>query len=227
MNNLARRFINENEENRTLYIKGVIENDKTAYSVLSKKFSSYLFKIYATSYINKSIILSSKEIKRKHIKIRKREELTLNVVGEDFSEERIDTIPDKPMDIIEVITKPTNLDFREVFSDKNLANAMNTLTDKQKEIMYLKFIEELYEKQIDNKLNVSIQSINKTKLAALKNIKKQLGGAKSGVFKDFINTMGFPIGVSAFLLIRIEKKLDQLNNTIIQLLDTFIKQKAE
>jgi len=46
-------------------------------------------------------------------------------------------------------------------------------------------------------------------------------------FKDFVNTMGFPIGVSAFLLIRIEKKLDQLNNTIIQLLDTFIKQKND
>ncbi len=43
-------------------------------------------------------------------------------------------------------------------------------------------------------------------------------------FKDLINTMGFPIGVSAFLLIRIEKKLDQLNNSIIQLMETFVKQ---
>jgi len=183
MENLAKKFINESEENKQLYIKGIIEQDKNAYSVLSKKFKSYLFKIHATSYIHTSIVLNSREIKRKHTKISKREELTLNVVGQNFTEERIDTIPEQPMDIIELITKPKNLDFREVFSDKNLANAMNTLTDKQKEIMYLKFIEELDEKQIANKLNISLQAVNKTKLAALNNIKKQLGGEKkNGLF---------------------------------------------
>lgn len=43
-------------------------------------------------------------------------------------------------------------------------------------------------------------------------------------FKELIGTVGFPIAVSAFLLVRIEKKLDQLNNTLIDLMETFLKQ---
>ena len=41
--------------------------------------------------------------------------------------------------------------------------------------------------------------------------------------KDMISTVGFPIAVAAFLLVRIEKKLDQLNNTLISLMETFLK----
>jgi|LGVF01.2.fsa_nt_gb hypothetical protein len=40
---------------------------------------------------------------------------------------------------------------------------------------------------------------------------------------DIISNLGFPIGVSAFLLIRIEKKLDELNKTILQVLEAFVK----
>jgi hypothetical protein len=40
---------------------------------------------------------------------------------------------------------------------------------------------------------------------------------------DIISNLGFPIGVSAFLLIRIEKKLDELNKTILQVLEAFVR----
>jgi hypothetical protein len=40
---------------------------------------------------------------------------------------------------------------------------------------------------------------------------------------DLISNLGFPIGVSAFLLIRIEKKLDELNKTILQVLEAFVR----
>lgn len=43
-------------------------------------------------------------------------------------------------------------------------------------------------------------------------------------FKDLINTMGFPIAISSFLLIRVDRKLEQLNNTLIQLIETVLKQ---
>lgn len=36
-------------------------------------------------------------------------------------------------------------------------------------------------------------------------------------FMPLITNFGFPIAVTAFLLIRIEKKLDDLNNAIINL----------
>ncbi|CAM3299199.1 YvrJ protein family protein [Filibacter tadaridae] len=42
-------------------------------------------------------------------------------------------------------------------------------------------------------------------------------------FMEFINTMGFPIAISSFLLIRLDSKLEQLNKTLIQLLETVSK----
>lgn len=44
---------------------------------------------------------------------------------------------------------------------------------------------------------------------------------------DMINKMGFPIVVSGFLLIRIDKKLETLNNTLITLINTFLEQEKK
>ncbi|MFT9496152.1 YvrJ family protein [Anaerosolibacter sp.] len=43
------------------------------------------------------------------------------------------------------------------------------------------------------------------------------------IFNEFISTLGFPIAVTAFLLIRIEKKLDELNKTLIEVIETLGK----
>ncbi len=176
MNSLAKNFINENEENKILYKKTIIEHDKNACSVLNERFKSYLFKIHATSYLHKSIVLNARELKRNHLRVYKREELTLNTMDLNFNEERVDSIPDKPVDFIEEITKPINIDFTEIFTNQLLASAMNNLTDKQKEIMFLRFVKELEEKEIANKLKVSIQAVNKVKKAALCRIKKSIKG---------------------------------------------------
>ncbi|MFT9487407.1 MAG: RNA polymerase sigma factor [Tepidibacillus sp.] len=182
MHSLAKKFINENEENNKLYRKAILEHDMNACSILNEKFKSYLFKIHATSYLHKSIVLSARELKRRHLKVYKREELTLNTTDSDFNEERIDSIPDKPVDFIEEITKPKSIDFTEMFTDQILASAMNNLTDKQKEILFLRFVEELEEKEIAKRLETSIQAVNKVKKAALERIKKQLRGGKNGLF---------------------------------------------
>lgn len=182
MQNLARKFINENEENKTLYKKTIIECDDNAYSTLNEGLENYLFKIYATSYLYKSIVLNSREVKRKYLKIYKREELTLNMTDINFKEERIDSIPGKPIDLIEEIINTNNIDFTEMFSDKALVFAINSLTDRQKEILYLRFVKELEEKEIAKKLEVSIQAVNKAKKGALLRIRKQLGGVKNELF---------------------------------------------
>lgn len=43
------------------------------------------------------------------------------------------------------------------------------------------------------------------------------------IFYEFISTLGFPIAVTAFLLIRIEKKLDELNKTLLLIIETLGK----
>lgn len=44
------------------------------------------------------------------------------------------------------------------------------------------------------------------------------------VFKELITSVGFPIAVTYFLLVRVEKKLDQLNQTLISLIEMYSKQ---
>ncbi|MBB6218727.1 hypothetical protein HNQ80_004902 [Anaerosolibacter carboniphilus] len=39
------------------------------------------------------------------------------------------------------------------------------------------------------------------------------------IFNEFVSTLGFPIAVTAFLLIRIEKKLDDLNKTLLFMIE--------
>lgn len=43
------------------------------------------------------------------------------------------------------------------------------------------------------------------------------------IFEKFVSNVGFPIAVTGFLLLRIEKKLDQLNNTLIDIVEMFVK----
>lgn len=41
------------------------------------------------------------------------------------------------------------------------------------------------------------------------------------IFNEFITNVGFPIAVTVFLLVRIEKRLDDVNKTLIKMLETF------
>jgi DNA-directed RNA polymerase specialized sigma subunit len=180
MHYLAKKFIRENVENKSLYVRGILDQDENARSVLKKKFNEYLYKIHFISYVDKCITLKSKEIKRKKNKLSNRELLSLNTYDEDFKEERLNSIPDKPIDFIEKVSIPKNLDFTFVFSDKQLAIAMNNLTKRQKQIMFLKYIKEYDELEIATLLRVTPQAVNKVKNSAFKKIKNQLGGSKNG-----------------------------------------------
>lgn len=42
-------------------------------------------------------------------------------------------------------------------------------------------------------------------------------------FYTIVGNIGFPIAVTGFLLVRVEKKLDELNNTLIKLMELIVK----
>ncbi|MBZ9622500.1 YvrJ family protein [Clostridium tagluense] len=44
-----------------------------------------------------------------------------------------------------------------------------------------------------------------------------------GDFYTMVTNIGFPIAVTGFLLIRVEKKLDELNNTLIKMMELIAK----
>ncbi|MBB6218714.1 hypothetical protein HNQ80_004889 [Anaerosolibacter carboniphilus] len=43
------------------------------------------------------------------------------------------------------------------------------------------------------------------------------------ILNEFVSTLGFPIAVTVFLLIRIEKKLDELNKTLLLVVEALGK----
>ncbi|MTI71398.1 MAG: YvrJ family protein [Firmicutes bacterium] len=41
------------------------------------------------------------------------------------------------------------------------------------------------------------------------------------LFNEVVANIGFPIAVTGFLLFRVEKKLDQLNDTLVNIMELF------
>ena len=177
MQDLKSKFLNMNNENKILYNKAIIQHDNNARNILKERFENYLFKIHAVSYLSKTIVLNARNVKNKYLSMYQTEELTLNTIDMDSNVEKIDKIPDTSLNMIEIITKPIiKANFQEVFLDIDIINAINRLTYRQKEIIYLKYIEDLEEKEIAKYLNISVQAVYKTITVALNKIRAQLGG---------------------------------------------------
>ncbi|MGO1758867.1 MAG: sigma factor-like helix-turn-helix DNA-binding protein [Mammaliicoccus vitulinus] len=181
MHKLAMEFLNKDKENRSIYEKVIATHDRYYTNILVERFYYYMFKIYFISYIEKSIRLKSLEIKNKKKKSYERELYILNSIDEDFKEEKINTIADRPIDYVEEIFG--EMDINNISSNKNLNEAIVRITSKQKIILFMRYIQDKEEKQIAEELNISKQSVNKVKLAGLKSIRNYLGGEING--RDF------------------------------------------
>ncbi|MBE6083601.1 hypothetical protein EQM13_07355 [Acidilutibacter cellobiosedens] len=176
MNKLAEKFFYEKDENRDLYNKVITNNDRKSLPILEEKFFNYLFKIYLTSYINKSITYTALNFKKKYNLLNLRELPILNISDEDFNEEKINNIPDIPLDYVEEICNIyDNFDFRQIISDEKLLSAIDMLSNRQKKILYMYYVQEKEEWEIAVQLNITRQSVNKTRNRAISRIKFQLG----------------------------------------------------
>lgn len=160
MSNLAEKFLMENDENKKLYVDGVILKNPKALNKLEKEFNDYLFKTHLYSYIKKSIHLSSVKIKKKKDHIISRERLYLNVLDVDFKEERVNSIPDKKIDMIDRICETKEIiDYTNISSDEKLLMAFNKLTNREKRIINECIINDKPQVEVSKELGVSRQSI--------------------------------------------------------------------
>lgn len=174
MNSLLNRFLNSNENNKFIYKKALSTNDEYYKKILLDRFYNYVFKINFISYIEKSIRFKSYEIKNK--KVMNKELCILNETDENFKEEKINNLRDEPIDFLEDISREQNL--KNISTNQTLINALEKLTDRQRLVIFMYFIQNKEEKQIAKDLNVTKQSINKVKLAGLKRLKKYIKNVK-------------------------------------------------
>ncbi|AOT72538.1 hypothetical protein [Geosporobacter ferrireducens] len=75
MDHLARSFLEEDTENRDLYINGILLKNQTSIESLNKKFNDYLFRINLCSYIKKSIAFAAIDLKKKESTLREKRSL--------------------------------------------------------------------------------------------------------------------------------------------------------
>ncbi len=72
-----------------------------------------------------------------------------------------------------------------------LAEAMNKLTPRQKEIIYLRFFEELSYEEIAEMMDINVKGAYKLSARALESLRDVLGGDKLGVLVAILSLRGF------------------------------------
>ena len=171
-----KKFLNENPENKILYNYFFTTKNKKVFDILFYRYNTFLFKIHVLKYIKVSINKSAITLKNKAFKeiSRKNKELILNCSNYNYGEDLINSIPDKSNDVLNKITK-NNKTFKQIISNKNLLDAINALSENQREILYLIYIKNCKEREIAVSKKVTVQNINKMKLRALENLKDEWG----------------------------------------------------
>lgn len=172
MHNLAQKFLSI-DENIILFEKALNKNDDKYKFQINKKFNDYLFKIYFCSYVNKCITYKAKNIKNKYKN--QKEQLILNYQKENYEEDYVNNIPDDSVNYIESITAPSlQMEFNNICTDIEILSAINSLTDKQKEIIYHCCVLQRSETELAKEMHVTRQAICKGKNIALKKIRLYL-----------------------------------------------------
>jgi DNA-directed RNA polymerase specialized sigma24 family protein len=172
MINLVQKFLSY-DENIILLKKALDSKNNESKLQINKRFNDYLFKIYFCSYINKCITFRAKNIKNKYKN--QREELILNSKNKNYDEDYVNNIPDKSIDYTEKIIAPkSQMDFNNICTDIEVLSAINSLTDKQKEIVYHCCVLEKSEVALAEEMHVTRQAVSKAKNIALKKIRLYL-----------------------------------------------------
>ncbi|MGR6898350.1 sigma-70 family RNA polymerase sigma factor [Rummeliibacillus sp. BSL5] len=177
-NNIVLSFL-KNKDHEDLFVTAIcnptIENEKK----LDNAFRKFYFHIRFISFISTAIYFNAVNFDKKHRKIQQRHPLTVDrPLGNDEDGTFKDLITDEKaqIHIDHIIQKESILDYLE---DPQLCSAVEKLTEKQKEIINLAFVNGLSDTQIGKILNKSQQSVSKTRKKAIQNIIQSFKGGKN------------------------------------------------
>lgn len=181
MKNLAEKFLADDDENLEIYKTWKENKSERLRDVLNIKYKNFILKIFFTSYIKKQITYTALQIKKRSSRLNTKEKLMLNTTHVDFNEDYINVIADKIIDFAELVSQAQErYTFDDIISDPKILSAVNSLSTRQKEIIYMIYIENKKEVEVAKELNVSLQSINKTKNKALMKLQSKLRGEDFG-----------------------------------------------
>ncbi|MGM0752900.1 MAG: RNA polymerase sigma factor [Bacillota bacterium] len=143
---------------------------------LNEAFKAHYFDIRFTSYVSSSLYFHSVNFDKHVRKYSERHPLTLdNKVDQDEGGSFIDLVPD-PAEIPPFSHYST---LTECLENEELLQAYEALTDKQKHILDLAYIQEFNDTEISRILGISQQAVSKTHRKALSTLKSILEKGES------------------------------------------------
>ncbi|MGB8001274.1 MAG: sigma-70 family RNA polymerase sigma factor [Anaerobacillus sp.] len=143
---------------------------------LNEAFKAHYFDIRFTSYVSSSLYFHSVNFDKHARKYSERHPLTLDHTVEQEGGSLIDLVPDPSSDIAPFTNFST---LTECLENEELLQAFEALTDKQKHILDLAYVQDYSDTDIARVLGVSQQAVSKTHRKALNTLKSILEKGES------------------------------------------------
>jgi len=171
-NRLLQDFLTDEKINN-FYINYLERPSTYKKEMLEKLFQIHVRKMQLLSYFSKVLHFESQKYDKKIRHMNSVNQLILDKNVNDGEGMVLDLVEgEQPFDELEFLTPVSSYDLEFVFEDKHLYEIVSNLSPKQKNVLHLLFVDGLTEIEAAQRLDVTKQSINKTKNQALKKIKQ-------------------------------------------------------
>lgn len=175
-NPLLHRFL-QVPENRHLFSQAVLEEDESSRLELERRFADYYYEMRFLGFIRKHIHYEALHLLGKCRTRQQLEQLLLNTPlsnAEDDGAQRIEMLEDPSRSVEEEVVGETQ-ELSDITDDRDLHEAIQSLTQKQQTVLYMLYVEQLTEGEAAKLIGVSQQAINKVKRASLTLLRRKLG----------------------------------------------------
>ncbi|MBQ0140465.1 MAG: hypothetical protein KBT36_14365 [Kurthia sp.] len=154
----------ETSENEVLYLTYINNSSLANKENLEIAFATHAKQVFAVSYLKKLIYFESRRFDKKRREFEAKQPAILNANKEENTQ-LIDMIEDPHADKLFQTKLETSIE--EVLSDNVLIDAVLTLTNRQKDILFYYYVLNWSDPMIAKEFNVSQQAIAKTRKKAL------------------------------------------------------------
>ena len=173
-NRLLHTFLTDKKINN-LYLDYMGNPSPDKKEEIEKLFQTHVYKVQLLTYFSKILHFESQRFDKKIRHLHTTQPLILDKNMDDGETTLLDLIGETQTSyeyrsLGSTLTDPNNL--TSLFDDKLLHDIISKLSAKQKEILYLLYIEGIPEIEIAHKLAITKQAVNKTKNQTLKKIRK-------------------------------------------------------
>ncbi|KGR86202.1 sigma factor-like helix-turn-helix DNA-binding protein [Lysinibacillus odysseyi] len=159
------------EENEKIYMTFINEPTLANKEKLEAAFTTHTKLILAISYLKKVIYFESRRFDKKRRELENKQPVILNAPTEE-NITLLDMIADENAEYHFDLALEVNIE--EVITDGLLIKAVRGLSDRQKEILYYRYVLNCNDTMIAEKYNVSQQAITKSHRKALQKLREAL-----------------------------------------------------